>query len=337
MSGEIAVELVDSGRALLEAAAVTRAPYALVELGVGGGSPAWIAQRLARDRDRTVLVAGPGSDPGTSHAARMGGVRALWLPCSPERLRAVLALRRAEPHHVTAAPETNVAVSTAWQALRGAADALAAGRPVDAGEVAGAAAQLAALADSSGLRQILDLLRSHHDPTYAHSIRVAAGLTLFGTQVGVSEADRQLLAMAGILHDLGKIAVPQAVLSKPGKLDSGERSLVRRHPGIGEDMLRRSDGIPNPVIEVAARHHERLDGTGYPRGLDGRHIDDLSRLAAVVDVHVALTEPRAYKTAHSDEAAFALMLRADLHGLEPSYLERYRQMILDTRPGLRAA
>lgn len=337
MSGELAVSLVDNGHALLDLAAVTRAPCALIEIGAGGGSPARIAQRLARDRHRTVMIAGPCADTGTAHAASMGGVRPLWLPCTPERLRGLLPLPHRRPQPVVGSPQVDAAIAAAWQALHGAADALTAGQPVAVDEVAAAAAQLAALADASSLRRILDLLRSHHDPTYAHSVRVAAGLTLFGSEVGVAEADRQMLAMAGILHDLGKIAVPEAVLSKPGRLDSDERSLVRGHPGIGEDMLRRSGSVPRQVIEVAARHHERLDGTGYPRGLDGSRIDDLSRLAAVVDVHVALTEPRAYKVAHSDEAAFQLMLRHDLDGLEASYLHRYREMILDGRSYLRAA
>jgi putative nucleotidyltransferase with HDIG domain len=337
LRADLAIEQFRCGRALLAAAETSAARVAVIELGLDDVPGAQLAGWLAEDRRKTVLLAGPRHDLRSAAAALPAAVQPLELPCTPLWLRMLLEQpgpgRASDGGDGAARAQAIAAVSAGRSALRAVTAAMSAGQAVDAAEVGRASAQLADLAHSTGLRHILELLRSHHDPTYAHSIRVAAGLTLFAAGVGMGDGDRRLLAMCGMLHDIGKIAVPHGVLSKPSRLDDDERTLVRRHPSIGEDVLRRSPGIPAAVIEVAARHHERLDGTGYPHGLDGQGIEDLSRLAAVVDVHVALTEPRAYKQPHSDEAAFALMLESERRSLEMSYLLRYRQMVLDTRHG----
>ena len=149
--------------------------------------------------------------------------------------------------------------------------------------------------------------------------------------MGLRDADLQMVAEAGLLHDIGKIVVPPGLLGKPARLDENEWLEIRRHPAFGAATLRRGDGIPAAVIAVTGNHHERLDGTGYPNGISGRQIDDLSQLCSVVDVHVALTEPRAYKPAMADEVAFALMLETEVGRLDASYLDRYREIVLDTR------
>jgi putative nucleotidyltransferase with HDIG domain len=182
---------------------------------------------------------------------------------------------------------------------------------------------------SGRLEALLSSLRSYHDYTYVHSFRVAAHLAGFALAVGMRPVDVELLAQAGLLHDIGKTAVPVAILDKPGPLDEAERRAVQAHPVMGGEVLRRSPGLSARLVEVTERHHERLDGTGYPKGLAGAALDDASLLCAIADVHTALTDRRPYRDALDDEAAFALMRPMAGQVLESSLLRAYEEVIRD--------
>lgn len=214
-------------------------------------------------------------------------------------------------------------------ALERAVRGLRAGRPPDPAALLEAATGISDLAGSPELRRMRDLLRAHHDPTYTHSLRVAAGLVLFGQAFGIGASDLRTLALAGLLHDVGKALLPRTLLEKPQRLAADEWHLVRQHPVTGEKMIRDIGGLPATVHEVAARHHERLDGSGYPNGLTAAELDEASLLCAIVDMHVALTEPRAYKAAIGDAEAFNLMAVRHAGGIEAHFLRRYRELILD--------
>jgi two-component system response regulator RpfG len=133
-----------------------------------------------------------------------------------------------------------------------------------------------------------------------------AGLIAEG--LGMSEEDARLIEMAAPLHDMGKIAIPDAVLLKPAALDEAELALMRRHPYIGHELL---SGSQNRFIQIGAlialRHHERYDGSGYPDGLVGDAIPLEARIVAVADVFDALISPRPYKEAWSIDAALAYL------------------------------
>lgn len=131
-----------------------------------------------------------------------------------------------------------------------------------------------------------------------------AGLIAEG--LGLAEDDVRIIEMAAPLHDMGKIAIPDAVLMKPGKLEEDEMAVMRRHPRIGYELLA---GSQNRFIQVGAlialRHHERYDGSGYPDGLAGEAIPLEARIVAVADVFDALISPRPYKEAWTIDAALA--------------------------------
>ena len=133
-----------------------------------------------------------------------------------------------------------------------------------------------------------------------------AGLIAEG--LGMSEEEARLIEMAAPLHDMGKIAIPDAVLLKPAALDEGEVAVMRRHPHIGHELL---SGSQNRFIQlgalIALRHHERYDGSGYPDGLAGDAIPLEARIVAVADVFDALISPRPYKEAWSVDAALAYL------------------------------
>jgi len=101
--------------------------------------------------------------------------------------------------------------------------------------------------------------------------------------------------MAGLLHDLGKAAIPMAVLNKPGKLTDAEFTVVRSHPVEGYHMLKEGGGVEAAVLDACLHHHEKIDGTGYPDKLKGDKISLIARMAAICDVYDAVTSDRPYK------------------------------------------
>jgi putative nucleotidyltransferase with HDIG domain len=142
--------------------------------------------------------------------------------------------------------------------------------------------------------------------TSGHSDRVALFSELIAGEMGLGDAHRRRLRRAALLHDIGKLGVSNSVLDKPGKLDDEEWAEVRRHPALGEVILRRV-GAFSDLADVAAQHHERLDGTGYPRKLSGDAIGLDSRIVAVADVFDALTADRPYRKAMTAEKALSII------------------------------
>lgn len=110
------------------------------------------------------------------------------------------------------------------------------------------------------------------------------------------------------MHDLGKIGIPDAVLLKPGKLDADEWAIMQRHAEMGAEILgEHSSGLLKLAAEIALCHHEKWDGSGYPRGLAGKDIPHVARIVALADVFDALTSERPYKKAWTVEEALALI------------------------------
>lgn len=144
--------------------------------------------------------------------------------------------------------------------------------------------------------------------TSAYLERMARVAGLIADGLGLSDEHARLIEMAAPLHDIGKIAVPDNILLKPGKLDEDELEIMRQHPRNGADLLSDSH---NPFIRtgatVALYHHERYDGSGYPHGLKGNEIPLEARIVAVADVFDALISPRPYKHAWSMEEALGYL------------------------------
>jgi PAS domain S-box-containing protein/putative nucleotidyltransferase with HDIG domain len=141
------------------------------------------------------------------------------------------------------------------------------------------------------------------DPyTAGHQLRVAKLAAAIGRKLGMTESDVRGVYLAGLIHDIGKIVVPSEFLSKPGRLSKIEFSLVREHAEAGYNIIK---GIqfPWPIAEMVRQHHERLDGSGYPRGLSGEAILPGARILAVADVVDAMMSHRPYRPALGIEAA----------------------------------
>ncbi len=141
------------------------------------------------------------------------------------------------------------------------------------------------------------------DPyTQGHEVRVAALSSRIAEEMGLPERDIDDIEMAALVHDIGKLAVPAEILTKPGKLSEAEFALIREHPAEGHEILKQIV-FPSPVAEIALRHHERMDGSGYPGGLAGDDIPLVARIVAVADVVEAMSSHRPYRPAVGLEAA----------------------------------
>lgn len=138
-------------------------------------------------------------------------------------------------------------------------------------------------------------LKNKDDYTYLHSVAVAALMMALGRRLGFEGAALTELGLAGLLHDIGKVGVPDAMLNKPGRLEPLEWASVRQHPQIGWDILRRESAAGAVALDVCLHHHEKTDGSGYPHKLGGDAISQVARMGAICDVYDAITSDRPYK------------------------------------------
>jgi putative two-component system response regulator len=154
------------------------------------------------------------------------------------------------------------------------------------------------LARTETLERLARAAEFRDDDTQQHAERIGLLAAMVGAELGLSAERVDDLRRAAPLHDVGKLAVPDAILLKPGRLDAGEFAIMRRHTTAGARILA---GSSSPVLrlaeQIALTHHERWDGGGYPRGLGGERIPLAGRIVAVVDVFDALTHERPYKSA----------------------------------------
>ncbi|HIJ37709.1 MAG TPA: HD domain-containing protein [Rhodospirillaceae bacterium] len=208
-------------------------------------------------------------------------------------------------------------------------DVIATGEPLPFGMVSDACSPLVDAVNNNDFKSILNGVKDHDNYSYAHSMRVATLLSLFGHAAGIHGKDQQVLASGGLLHDAGKISIPHEVLNKPGRLDEAEFAVMRSHVTHTISFLEACSDIPKPVTIIAAQHHEKIDGTGYPNGLKGSDLNELARMAAIVDVFSALTDRRVYKPPMDPEVALALMSDQMRSHLDQHFLALFKVMLLD--------
>jgi GAF domain-containing protein len=159
------------------------------------------------------------------------------------------------------------------------------------------------------IRALAHALEMRDSYTMGHSERVTGYARRIGRMMGLTDHDQGVVEQAGLLHDIGKIGVRDAVLLKPGRLTGAEREDIERHPIIGDSILH-PVGFLREALEVVLHHHERFDGTGYPSGLTGEAIPLVARIISVADVYDAMTSRRPYRDPlpHADAVAQILGL-----------------------------
>ena len=176
---------------------------------------------------------------------------------------------------------------------------------------------------------ILSLARgieAQHSSTDGHSDRLANHAVRLGESLGMTKQDLEELRLGCLLHDIGKVAVPDSILLKPERLNPQEREIMRRHPITGEQICAPLK-LLRPILPIIRHHHERMDGTGYPDGLSAEEIPLKARILQVVGVYHALITDRPYRKALSSEKALGILREEAAHGwMDASLVWRFRRI-----------
>lgn len=144
------------------------------------------------------------------------------------------------------------------------------------------------------LFNMLHCLREYDDTTYIHSLNVALICNILGKWLHYSSEDLEVITLCGLLHDVGKVLIPNSIISKPDKLTDEEFSLIKTHTVRGYNVLKKKN-LDNRIKNTTLMHHERCDGTGYPNGLVSHEIEPFAKLIAIADVYDAMTCARVYR------------------------------------------
>ena len=174
---------------------------------------------------------------------------------------------------------------------------------------------------------LLDMLQEYDDSTYTHSLNVALICNVIGNWLRMNEKDLKVLVTCGLLHDIGKLRVPNDIITKPGKLTVQEYEIVKKHPQYGYEMLK-GKNLDRRVKLAALQHHERFGGTGYPYGLMGSDIEYFSSIVAVADVYDAMTSNRCYRKGICPFKVIGI-LEQDKDAYEPGVLYLFMERTIE--------
>ncbi len=166
-------------------------------------------------------------------------------------------------------------------------------------------------------------LKDHDNYTFQHSVSVCALLVSFARGLKMERALIKQIAIGGLLHDVGKARVPDEILNKPAKLTEAEFAKMKSHVVQSILILQNTPGISQIALDVAAQHHERFDGTGYPNKLKGEQISLYGRMGAIVDVYDAITSDRVYHKGMTPTAALGRLLEWSKYHFDPDLVRAY--------------
>ncbi len=166
---------------------------------------------------------------------------------------------------------------------------------------------------------MLYCMKSYDEMTYVHSLDVAIINNCFAKWIGMSDDDKRVLTLSGLLHDIGKIKIPQEILNKPGRLTNAEYEIMKSHAQKGYDILAKKN-LDERIKRVALEHHERYDRTGYPGGKAGDEIEAFSMITAIADVYDAMTSNRVYRLGICPFEVVSLLESEGKQQYDPRYL-----------------
>ncbi|WLT32605.1 HD-GYP domain-containing protein [Geothrix sp. PMB-07] len=169
----------------------------------------------------------------------------------------------------------------------------------------------------------LSRLKSADTYTFQHSVSICALLVSFCQSMGMDAATVEEAGLGGLLHDVGKMKVPNEILNKPGKLTDDEFTVMKSHASMSMDLLEGVPGVSRMVIQIAGEHHEKMAGGGYPRGIAGEQISQIGRMTAIVDVYDALTSNRVYHKAKEPSEVLKKLLEWSGSHLDGDLVQQY--------------
>lgn len=181
---------------------------------------------------------------------------------------------------------------------------------------------------SNSVRELIMTTEARDSYTAGHNYRVALYALKLGEELALNSADLRAIAQGGLVHDVGKLRIPDHILNKPGKLTPEERHIIEGHPVSGYDLCKRL-GFMQEELSVIRSHHEKWDGSGYPDQLAGEDIPLLARVIAVADVYDALTSSRSYRQAMSHEAAMEIIVKESGRHFDPRCVKAWNRLVLE--------
>ncbi len=211
--------------------------------------------------------------------------------------------------------------------LHGAMDDLLSDKPVDTKKlIAQTGDMIPARATSIEIFDMIHNMRSYDDSTYAHCMNVALICHVMAGWLHLSKEDSEVLVLAGLLHDIGKIGIPDEVIKKPGKLTPEEFNIMKSHSQKGFDILKHQN-LDERVKLTALQHHERCDGSGYPNGLSAVEITEFAKLVAIADVYDAMTSARVYRKGLCPFKVISIFEEEGLQKYDPQYILTFLERI----------
>lgn len=186
------------------------------------------------------------------------------------------------------------------------------------------------LKEVQGTKNVAKLLSDvyiHDDYTFTHSTNVTIYTLAMAIELGMSKSQLNTIGMGAMLHDIGKTLIPLEILNKKGKLTPEEFDIVKKHTELGWEILRKEPTISVVSAHCAYQHHEKLDGTGYPRGLKGDQIIPYARHLAVADVFDALTSNRCYRKAMLPHEAMEILYAGTHSQFDPFYIKAFQKAV----------
>ena len=193
-------------------------------------------------------------------------------------------------------------------------------RPIDTKKLLDSVADL--FQSRSTIAEMFDMLynmRTTSNSVYAHCLNVALISRMIGRWLRFERHDLDVLTLAGLTHDIGKLLIPSDILNKPGALTDEEFAKIKQHPMLGYEILKKQPDLDARIKKAALMHHERCDGSGYPTGLTEDYIDNFAMIVAIADVYDAMTAARAYR---SPLCPFEVISRFENDGFQ-KYYTRY--------------
>ena len=179
----------------------------------------------------------------------------------------------------------------------------------------------------------LTKIKNEDKYTSEHCMRVGVLCIAFGRFLGLADEDLELIGLAGMLHDVGKIKTPNEILNKPSKLTPEEYEIMKQHAVLGKQVLDEMNGVEQLIIDTAHYHHERVDGTGYPEQLDANFLHQSIRMVSIVDVYDAITSDRCYSIGKSAFEALKILFGETGKHFDKKLVEAFIRMIGIYPPG----
>jgi response regulator RpfG family c-di-GMP phosphodiesterase len=312
-SGGYTVTTASSAEEALGRLEASPPAVALCDIRMPGRDGLWLAEQIRQQYPETAVIMATGvHDAGSKvETLRQGVIDYLTKPFGRDRLRAAVT-RGLEFHR------------SAWDARRWR-ESLEQEMAIRRTRINDAVSALRVESDES-LDAMLSMLTLTDREAYAHGYRVAALSVSVGRILGVPEAELASIERGALLHDVGKLAIPEAILRKPAPLTIEEHILVRCHPSLGSELIRQVPYLSS-AVEIVRGAHERMDGLGYPRGVRAADIPLGARIVCVADAYDTMTRPRVFRDAIGPAEALLELDRCSGSQFDPVVVEAFRKVM----------